>query len=365
MNLIPCLFPELQKELKTADEIWVAVGLLNRYGLNKILENSNCRYNFLVGVDLPSDPEALKILFKLQKNGGSNVKVFTEKPFFHPKLYLIKEKNNYKAFLGSANCTSGGLCENIELSVKITENKICHELLNWFKENYDVSKPLTSNFIKKYQKEYLKRKERKNTEEKTAKKQKEELKNENFKILKRRNDLIEKLKKYKTKKDYPLIVKEREDTIVEIKKALDYPHFNNLNIESFFSIYELGHLIPISKPVIYRNLVELKRLLIWLCNEKVDISQRYQQALKGDLKVDGVNNAFVSKVLNAHHPHLYFVKNQKSEKALRKYGITLPRGLSEGEKYKRISILLKEICEETGINDLSVLDYYLYLEGNK
>ena len=99
-----------------------------------------------------------------------------------------------------------------------------------------------------------------------------------------------------------------------------------------------------------------------MSNENIDIALRYDRALAGDLKVEGVSKAFISKVLAAHKPDLYFVKNGKTEKALRKYGIHLPCGLTDGEKYKITCKFLRQVCKDTDIKDLAVLDYYLYLE---
>jgi hypothetical protein len=163
---------------------------------------------------------------------------------------------------------------------------------------------------------------------------------------------------------YRQIGRSRRQTIQELNAALDYPSFRRPDIDVYFSYHELGHLIPIAVPVVKRNLPHLRKLLRNLCNEDIDIAVRYERALKGDLKVEGVSKAFISKVLVAHRPDLYFVKNSKSELALCKYGIQLPQGLSDGEKYRTTCQFLQQVCAEAEIKDLAVLDYYLYLEGS-
>ena len=105
----------------------------------------------------------------------------------------------------------------------------------------------------------------------------------------------------------------------ELRNDLDYPNYKTLDIDTYFSHWGLGRLMPIAIPAIKRNIPQLRKLLKYLSDENIDIATRYDRALTGDLKVEGVGKAFISKVLAAHKPDLYFVKNTKTEKALRKY----------------------------------------------
>lgn len=108
-KIITQLSDPFAKALKAADEIWVAVGLMNEQGLNFITDQipTNCKQNYLVGIDLPSHPKALTKLFKKHSAMECLAKVYIDKKHFsHPKLYLIKTKNQFTAFVGLANCTS-------------------------------------------------------------------------------------------------------------------------------------------------------------------------------------------------------------------------------------------------------------------
>jgi len=365
-EIITKLADRLLSDIKAADEIWIAVALMSNDGLSLLLDNlkDSCKQNYLIGVDLPTDPKALKKLNELQFTSGINVRIHTDKEYFHPKLYLIKNKTGYSAFIGSANCTNGGFFNNVELTINFTDSENCELLKLWFSDYYTKGKSLTTSFVENYQTDYLERQAREKGEENIAKKEKKELNDEIEAILSEKNDFVKVLKNYRKKSDYLDIVHEREQTIIDLRRSIDYPHFNNIDIESYFSYEELGHLIPIAKPAIKRHIPELKKLLHWLCDESVDIAIRYENSISGDLKVEGVAKAFISKILIAHRPDLYFVKNNKSEKALRKYGVQLPRGLTEGEKYKIMCNTLRQICKDTEIKDLAILDYYLYLEGN-
>jgi len=179
-KVITQLSTKIKSEFKKADEIWVAVALLNNSGLKLILDSlkEGCKKNFLVGIDLPTDPKALRKLYELQLTSEFNVRIHTEKQYFHPKLYLSKNKSEFIGFIGSANCTNGGLDSNVELSIMTKESQTCEDLKKWFDKMFDLGKPLTSQFLSKYQADYDERVKRKKDDEKTAKKEKRELEKE-------------------------------------------------------------------------------------------------------------------------------------------------------------------------------------------
>lgn len=366
-EIVNKLSDKLKDKLKTADEIWVAVALINLDGLNFILKNlkPTCKQNYIVGIDLPTDPKALKLLNELQLKSDLKVSVYSDKNNFHPKLYLINTSSKFIAFIGSANCTNGGLINNVELTTLIEDKVIGQSLIKWFKNIETHSKPLTTKFVSKYLKDFQERLDRKKEDDKFSKREKNELNTEYEATLVDKSIFIQTLKKYRKSKEYKDIVAKRKNNVQTLREDLDYPNFKNIDIESYFSQWELGHLIAIAKPAIKRNIPRLKKLLKYLTDETIDIATRYDTALTGRLKVEGVSKAFISKVLTIHKPELYFVKNGKTEKALNKYGIVLPRGLTDGEKYKITCKFLRQVCIDTDIKDLPVLDYYLYLEGNE
>jgi len=366
-KVITQLSTKIKSEFKKADEIWVAVALLNSSGLKLVLDSlkEGCKKNFLVGVDLPSDPKALKKLYELQLTSEFKVRIHTDKQYFHPKLYLSKYKSDFTGFIGSANCTNGGLNSNIELSIMTKESQTCEDLKRWFEKIFDLGKPLTSKFITKYQADYDERLRRKKEDEKIAKKEKRELEKEVEATFIERKEFIKVLKSYKKSKEYGSIVSDRKKSIKELRNSIDYPNFENIDVDWFFQIWALGHLISIPKPTIKREIKKFRKLLTMLCDDSIDLSLRYNSALEGKLKIRGIGESLISKILIIHNPKEYYVKNDKTNLALQKFGIELPRDLSKGEKYKITTKVLKEISEETQIEDLAVLDYYLYVIGNK
>lgn len=365
-ELITNLSEKLKDKLINADEIWIAVALINLDGLNFILDNTRktCKHNFIIGIDLPTDPKALKVLNELQLKTNLDVSIYSDSNNYHPKLYLLSKDNDYSAFVGSANCTNGGLKNNIELTTLIHDNNLCAELLEWFNDIKLRSKPLTTEFVIEYKKDFEQRQERSKQEKIWVQKEKKKLNSEHEAIIKEKTKFLQVLKNYRKGYDYNETVAIREKNVQDLRKYLDYPKFENIDLDAYYAEWELGHLIPIQKPSIKRNIEKLKTLLKYITNENIDISIRYEKAINGNIKVDGISKAFISKVLTIHKPELYYVKNGKTEKALQKYGIKFPRGLSEGEKYKITNNFLQKVCLETGIKDLTVLDFYLYTEAN-
>lgn len=360
------LSDQIVKEFKEADEIWVAVALINLSGLKFIRDNisKQCIQNYLIGIDLPTDPKALKLLYDLQFKVDLKVRIYSEREYFHPKLYLLRKGNFLNAFVGSGNCTNGGLNSNIELAVNVKDTEACSDIKNWFNKLYEKAKPMTLSFISKYEEDYKSRIEKKREDEKIVEKEKEKLNEDYDLILTQKSNLIKTLKAYRKEPNYEIVKEERKVAVDELRKSLDYPNFKNIDVDKFFSIWDLGHIISLPKPTIKKEIKKFIKLLFMLCDEMMDISIRYNKALDGDLKIRGINEGMISKVLVVHKPELYFVKNSKSIKALNKYGLDFPRGLSKGEKYKITSLYLRQICNETNIEDLAILDHYLYLEGN-
>ena len=128
----------LLPKLEAADELWVAVGLINLHGLNFLLDNTqtNCTRSFLLGIDLPTDPKALHKLNEMQLKPNLNVRRFRDREFYHPKMYLVRSNNVFSGFIGSANCTNGGLNRNIELTIQADNQMICAELKSWNEEKF-------------------------------------------------------------------------------------------------------------------------------------------------------------------------------------------------------------------------------------
>jgi len=358
------LSSDLKSGFKQADEIWVAVGLLNFSGLDFILKSisTTCKLNFVVGIDLPTDPKALSKLLSLKGKRTITAKILTDE-FFHPKVYIIKSARHLTAYVGSANCTNGGLQDNIEMSIGSQDDKICKQLIDWFENNLvPKSQTLTSTFIADYKPKYDNRikRRRKEKEEIDELKEQEEIKLQaNIKL---KAKFIAELKRNRKTKDYLENRQERQRIVRELRKCLDYPNFKKLDLKTFFSIKELGTIVPIRvKRMILANPKKFSDLMKYVCDDSIPINTRIDEALTGKLSIENVGRGFISKVLVAHNPKKYYLHNDAFvDKLQRPFGLELPRGLSFGQKYELTRDILQEIITTTNFDDFATLDSYIW-----
>lgn len=358
------LSSDLKSELKNADEIWVAVGLLNYTGLDFILQAlpTTCKLNFVVGIDLPTDPKALSKLLSLKGKRTINAKILTE-DFFHPKVYIIKSGRQLTAFVGSANCTNGGLTDNIEMSIGTKDSNICKQLVNWFdKTLLPASQPLTFDFINDYKPKYDNRLKRRKKEKEEIEdlKEKEQIKLQAN--LRLRKQIISQLKRFRKTKEYIENKKHRQKIVRELRECLDYPNFKKLDLKTFFSIKDLGTIVAIKvKSRIQNNPKQFADLMNFICDDSIPIKTRIDQGLDGELAIENVGKGFISKVLVAHNPKKYYLHNDAFVERLQKpFGLEYPKGLSFGEKYELTIEILKEIMTETDFDDFATLDRYIW-----
>lgn len=359
---------ELAIKLKTADEVWVAVALLTKKGLEFIQNNmvkANAVQHYLLGIDLPTEPDALAVLQEQQYLGNLSVAMFVKQEFFHPKVYIIKSKGIYTAFIGSANCTHGALFSNIELSYIVTNQEDCLELISWFKQLEKKSVELNPSFIALYRKAYQKRKLSRNAEEAETDAVKAELEEEFEVTMDARKELIRALKKYHKRKNFEELKSERISDVASLKESLDYPDFKKIDVDAFYNNWALGHLRYTPVEYIKSNLPKFRKLLKLLTDENIDIAIRFNSAYQGDFRITGFSVASISKILTMHNPTLYSVKNEKIDGLLENYGIHLPIKVTMGERYKASSKYMLEICKDAGFEDLAILDRFLYEETTK
>jgi HKD family nuclease len=354
------LSDNLKTAFETADEIWIAVALLNLQGFDFISKTikSNCKINFIGGIDLPTDPAALENVLSLKTKYKHTVSAYIlTKEIFHPKVYIISSKNRLKSFVGSANCTNGGLDNNIEMTVEIDDQETSKQLLEWFLKIQNKSQILTTDFIADYVPKYKNRLKLRKEEQAEIKDLKEREQKKLEANLKAKNLLISKLKRIRSSKDYSTFKQIRKGKIEELKKTLDYPNFINLDLSEFWKIKDLGTIVPIKvKAKIDNDRQKFAKLMKYICDESIPINERIDQALNGKLSIENVSKGFISKVLVIHNPNEYYIHNKEFEENLKPFGLSFPRGLTFGNKYTLTRDTLKSILVETEIDDFAVLD---------
>jgi HKD family nuclease len=366
-QIIQQLGKDLKEDLKKAREIWVAVAMVSEKGLEFLTKAAkDAKVNIVVGIDLPTPPDVLHRLFRLEKTSNSWRVWLKDEGYFHPKVYIVKFSNGkYAAYVGSGNLTGGGLQDHHEVAVRIADQKACATLIDVF---HEYCKPgesikLTSEWLKEYKdkfvlkSDWIKKSESENNELKTSARELAKA------SMDKEKEFIQELRKFRKSDEYEARRKARRKAVNAIKISLDYDNgFKNPDIDSFFSIGQLGQLQHRNKGQIIENLAAFKKTLKMLVDEDIDIVQRYQSAIdkQGEFKVDGAAQALTSKVLTCHDPKQYFIANGKSDIVLKKFGIRLPKGLDEGQKYKAMASFLREACDQANIPNFAVLDDYIY-----
>lgn len=349
--------------LKKADEVWIAVALVNKQGLKTILDatSQQCSLNFILGIDLPTDPVVLKELLTLTLKRKITVRVYTA-GFYHPKVYAIRYSDKYITAIGSANLTGGGLENNVEMTACDTSSKAINEIIDWYNNILlPGTVPLSNDFIRKYTKLYNDRIKH----QKRPKREIEQIKNaaeESYKVdLANSKALISTLKRQRKNRNYQQWVKDRKRVVSNLKKFIDYPEFKDIDLESFLAVKDLGTIIPIKvKSQIESNLPRFQRTLKHLCDESWPIEKRIDDCLTGKYKIPEVSISLLSKILVIHKPKSYYLHNGAVTDALEPFGLYFPRGISFGNKYKRMNELLSNIMSQTGIADYATLDVCIW-----
>jgi HKD family nuclease len=127
------LTSEFSLTLKECNELWVAVALISDFGFDFLQEhlNKKATQHYLVGIGLPTSPRVLSQLKQLETENCNSKIHHDQDKFFHPKVYIIKTGKKLTAYVGSGNCTQGGLDKNLELTIKIDDEAFCNNLLTW------------------------------------------------------------------------------------------------------------------------------------------------------------------------------------------------------------------------------------------
>src|SRR5689334_20900827 len=106
----------------------VAIALIRLSGLDRLLaplekalKRGACG-EFLFGIDLPSEPDAIEALVSLaaRSDGRFVVRRFASPAsrYFHGKFWLFEDRQP-RAIVGSSNLTAGGLINNYEANVLV------------------------------------------------------------------------------------------------------------------------------------------------------------------------------------------------------------------------------------------------------
>ncbi len=361
-HIIKTLDTDIQSCIKNAKSISFAIALTNSYGLDLLANASKkCYTRLVVGVNLPTPVD---VLLSLRYKHNSNARIWLEKSFFHPKVYLFVLNDGTKVgFIGSGNFTSAGMKENIEMAYKVTDPSEYDELQNWFDDIFDKSSEITDTFINNYR-PYVNKWSGRNAEQDQDF---TNIQDEMESISLNKEAVISKLKELVKKQDYKSIAALRAKAVRDIRESIDYDNdFKNFNLVRFLSFGELGRIRRSYKKYIEKAVKEgaMRKLCKMLCDDSIDIEERYRLAFS-EYKIYGCGDNFITKILCVHNPKEYMLLNNVSEDYLKYTKISFVRGTKPWSKYKQLCSTFKELCSKTGIEDFAVLDDLLYSAMNK
>lgn len=369
-QIVQQLGKNLKQDLERAQEIWVAVAMVSKKGMNFLTKAAkDATVNIIVGIDLPTPPDVLDELYKLDKNADQWKVWLKDKGFFHPKVYVMKFSNGrLAAYVGSGNLTWGGLHDHHEIGVRLTDQEACSNLIdvfNYYSEPTESIK-LTEKWLKDYRdkfdlrSEWIKENEIQNEELKGSARTTSQ-REENLEIESSlRRKFVKDLNAYKSKGYYKDEVRLRKEKLIELREALDYPNFDKIDLDAFYKIKAMGSFRQTYKDGIKSEMKKFKKMLHYLSDSQADLAKRFDVAFDGELKIKGISSAFISKILIICDPENCWVENEKSRSTLSKYDVTLPAEMTPGQKYKAKAQFLKSVCEEAGIPDMTILDAFLY-----
>lgn len=158
----------LPADLRSCDELWVAVALASDAGFQLVQEHidPDAKQHWVVGVDLATSPSVLR---RFMEEDGSRIAGrynYKQGRTFHPKVYVIRTGEKYVGYVGSGNCTHGGFDSNVEIALRTEDHTACASLVeqieSWFSEGTKISE----QFLADYTAEFAKREKRKKEDEK-------------------------------------------------------------------------------------------------------------------------------------------------------------------------------------------------------
>ena len=142
------LIHELRASFRNAGEFALGMAMITQRGLELVADDlRGCLERggigrVLIGIDMPTDPDAIEFLIQLQNEFTSQLelRIFQSSArrrcIFHPKLSLFRSHGHWSAIVGSANLTNGGLAENYEVSVFLDDRRAARSCLDFFEENF-------------------------------------------------------------------------------------------------------------------------------------------------------------------------------------------------------------------------------------
>jgi HKD family nuclease len=359
---------DLLSELTSATTIRLATAFAHKSGWDILAPSIlSCRGQkfLLAGASFfHTEPKVLHEWLDVSGSGSFSAALHSEPNVtFHPKVLIVEGTSSF-AIVGSGNLSRGGLQTNVECSAYVQERKDVEALSRWFDEMFKNAAPLTSSVVADYEKrwKFLKgaKKELRKKEQELEKQFRENIEAE----MEQWDDAVSKAKQYFRSQGFDSDYQRQKHGAALIRQYLKFPRFDftKSDWEGFYSVLQLGHLIPLYRDRVYARRQRLQKglkALIALNGDTLSVLDEFLRK-NGKHHIKGFGLNAISKVLAVHKPEEWVVYNSPVEETLRRFGYIPPRGASVAEKYGAFVRMMDKFRRATGAKDAFALDAFFY-----
>lgn len=370
---------EINKLIKDADEIYIAVAFLKYSGLQSLMPHiklNSLTINIVVGRHYAlTEPKALLELHKLFGKRSNKIlrlaKYGGKDQVFHPKLYLFKKGNRGIILSGSANMTKGGMEDNIECSLVYE----CNTQEQAWKDAYDFYLHLMSDerseqgnllSIKQYETFY--------DEQKKARRNAKSTPSMNGHISFNYSLLQKYYNEYKRDGGKERL-RDKESHYNEAREILNLIiNDKYLNKESFMPLYDelvgksgeygwwYSNGLYRNKTDVYKHYKEFQKLAKLIKDNRNTAQEKlFDNAMAQVDNIPGANVAIVGELMLTYNPMRLANLNSNPVKVLREVGgVKLKKTASaySGEEYAAYCELIEEIKQKLVMSNMLEVDSF-------
>ncbi|MGJ1414965.1 phospholipase D-like domain-containing protein [Sphingobacterium multivorum] len=375
-------FTLINSLLDEADEVWLATAFLKSSGLSQ-LNPSLATYvkkkkpiKIICGKHFGlTEPNALKDIYRLfsyndrsyfyMDKGENKTKVF------HPKLFAFRIGEVFHLISGSANITQGGLKDNEEFSMYVTvpiNDKLYKDTIKYFERisNNENAELVTQLIINRYEKFYNEQKQARFKQKVIPDKSSSDYE---FDYIKLRNQL----KKIDWNK-FKIEAKIRQNDYKRAKGLLDEVVDTNVSQTRFEEIIDFlvgragqnglwksGSLLRLRFKV-YTCKKRFKKLVTFIRDNQMRSAGEVFSGAKEYVKlINGARMNYVAEIMMTYDPIRFANINSNPITVLKKEAGVYFKSHSDSfnaEDYESYCQIIREICEELGLNDMLDADSF-------
>lgn len=356
---------DLSGALRSAKEIRLATAFAHLSGWNSLksgIEASAGDVFLLTGLEYnQTEPALLKdwMHLKLSRSHKVNVSLASSKPFFHPKVLIVRSPKTRFAIVGSGNLSSGGFQSNCECGIFVRDTPTVNSLCGWFDAQFGAGEPLNERMIKVYEPHYKKAKKQAAALAKEQKKTEEKLKDIGESSFAKWNRALQLAETYFRDDKFNAKYTRRRKSVRRMLRFLNPPTFD-FDGTGWFNFYQqtvLGALDSRSRDKVFKKRPRLRKALLELVSSPEE-ALRGILGRKGKLRINGFGENTVSKVLAATFPSDWPVYNSRVAKVLEDFGYKSPRGAGRDGRYIAFRNAMQKFmtaCKERGLSHVDAI----------